>query len=102
MKKKKTIILLVIIAVFGVLNLMQPFQNAIAYPCNPWDPGYNFLTEECDDPEGEVEVEGNMCLVWVLGHELNAGNATDCTWAMVGTCTPVSCDEVIQDFLYGQ
>ena len=96
MKKKKTILFIaVLVAVIGALNLMQPFQNAIAYPCNPWDPGYDFLTGECPDPpDYEVDSDGGPCMVWELGVEVNVGDAVTCTWAVVGTCNPVSCDEL--------
>ena len=100
MKKKKTIILILVVAVFGAFNLMQPFQNAIA--CNPWDPGYNFLTGECDDPNTEdlnASEWGSDCYELVydeLWGWLNKykGHETNCIWAVAGTCTPVSCDEL--------
>lgn len=102
MKKKKTILLVLAIAVFGAANLMKPFQNANA--CEQvggiWLACHEYLTTgECSNPMPPVEpsgaypVEGEECWIWIpdQGLQPTGAHAIDCEWAVVGECTPQNC-----------
>ncbi len=97
MKNLKTIVLGIFIVSAITINIFQPFKNNVAIACNPWDPDYNILTGECDlPPSGEAEVTGTACWIWMWdGYEMvvhyTGTYATDCEWAVVGSCTPISC-----------
>lgn len=101
MKNLKTIVLGIFIISAIAINIFQPFKNNVAIACNPWDPNYNFLTGECDEPDpytGEAAVPGDLCYITVYyptgPEEEYAGyDEIDCTWTVAGECTPVSCEE---------
>ncbi len=97
MKNLRIIVLGIFIVSAIAINIFQPFKNNVVIACNPWDPNYNFLTGECDlPPSGEVPETGDECFVYIYDPDMglipvSVGFETICVWAMVGSCTPVSC-----------
>jgi len=96
MKKYSIIAVISIAILLSFANFFQPFQ--IAQACYPWDPDYNPITGECGDPvppSGERSAQGEQCYIRVWdGYEFQVwpnGYATDCVWAVAGSCTPINC-----------
>jgi len=93
MKKYSIIAVISIAILLSFANFFQPFQ--IAQACYPWDPDWNPITGECGDPvppSGERPEEGRAC--WFIMDPNNPrflGYATDCVWAVAGSCTPENC-----------